>query len=568
VAIQDDHPVPKIIDFGVAKATAQHLTERTLFTELGVLIGTPEYMSPEQAEMGGLDIDTRTDVYALGVMLYELLTGALPFGHDELRRAGLMEIQRTIREKDPPRPSTRVTQLGPASSETAHRRHTDPARLASDLRGDLDWITMKALEKDRTRRYDTVMGLANDVQRHLQNEPVMASPPSTTYRVRKFARRHRFGVAGAATLVILLVTFATTMAVQAQRIARERDRANREAAAAKQVSDFLVGLFQVSDPSLARGRSVTAREILAAGAAKINQSLRDQPDVQARLQMTMGSVFDSLGLYEDGGPLLRQALDTRRRILGDDSPDTLEVMILLASHLWYEGKYSDAETLYSEVVDRRKRLLGERHPDTVAAYSHLATTYLMEGRLKEAEQFLVKVVGLQREVLGDDDGETLLSMNNLQGVYFRQKRYQEALPLALKVWEGRRRVSGNDHPLTLRASHNLATIYDALRRDAEAESLYLATIASERRVLGPSHDATARTMRRLGLMYQRQQRYPEAEPLLVEASAYFSNALGMRNADTEAVIGDVIALYEAWAKPDKAGEWRKKLTEATAKKTP
>jgi non-specific serine/threonine protein kinase/serine/threonine-protein kinase len=213
VTIQDDHPVPKIIDFGVAKATAQHLTERTLYTELGVMIGTPEYMSPEQAEMGGLDIDTRTDVYALGVILYELLTGALPFDRKALRQAGFAEIQRKIREEEPPRPSTRITQHGPASTEAAANRHTEPRRLASELRGDLDRVTMRALEKDRTRRYQTANALAADVRHHLNNKPVAAGPPSTVYLATKFVRRHRFGVAAAATLVLLLVVFGVTMAV-------------------------------------------------------------------------------------------------------------------------------------------------------------------------------------------------------------------------------------------------------------------------------------------------------------------------------------------------------------------
>jgi non-specific serine/threonine protein kinase/serine/threonine-protein kinase len=191
VTIQDDRPVPKIIDFGVAKATARQLTERSLFTELGILIGTPEYMSPEQAEMGVLDIDTRTDIYALGVLLYELLTGVLPFDSRELRQAGLSEIQRIIREKDPSRPSTRISRDGPGSTEAAKNRHTEPRRLVSELRGDLDWITMRALEKDRTRRYQTANALAMDVRRHLNDEPAAAGPPSASYRAIKFMRRHR-----------------------------------------------------------------------------------------------------------------------------------------------------------------------------------------------------------------------------------------------------------------------------------------------------------------------------------------------------------------------------------------
>ena len=221
------------------------------------MIGTPEYMSPEQAEMGGLDIDTRTDVYGLGVILYELLTGVLPFDRKALREAGFAEIQRTIREKEPPKPSTRITRLDQASTDAAAKRHTEPRRLASELRGDLDWVTMKALEKDRTRRCQTANALAADVRHHSIDEPVSAGPPSTVYGARKFVRRHRFDVAAAATLVLLLVAFGATMTVQARRIAAERDRANREAEAAKQVSGFLVGLFEVSKPSEKTANSIT-----------------------------------------------------------------------------------------------------------------------------------------------------------------------------------------------------------------------------------------------------------------------------------------------------------------------
>ncbi len=311
VAIQDDHPVPKIIDFGVAKATAQHLTERTLYTELGVMIGTPEYMSPEQAEMGGLDIDTRTDVYALGVILYELLTGALPIDRKEHRQAGFAEIQRTIREKEPPRPSTRITQLGPASTEAATNRHTEPRRLASELRGDLDWVTMRALEKDRTRRYQTANALAADVRHHLSNEPVSAGPPGTIYRAGKFVRRHRFGVAAAATVALLLVTLAATMTVQARRIARERDRANREAETAKQVSEFLVGMFETTNPFEGRGKDVPVGDVLDRGAQRIATELRGQPEVRAALMNTMGRVYYDLGVYDKAAELVEEALTYR-----------------------------------------------------------------------------------------------------------------------------------------------------------------------------------------------------------------------------------------------------------------
>ena len=285
------------------------------------MIGTPEYMSPEQAEMGGLDIDTRTDVYALGVMLYELLTGALPFDRKELRQAGFAEIQRIIREKEPPRPSTRITQLGPASTEAAANRHTEPRRLASELRGDLDWITMKALEKDRTRRYETAnraggrrpapseqrAGLAGPAEHGLPGEEVRAAAS-----VRRGGRSDRSCCCSSA--------FAVTMAVQAQRIARERDRANREAETAKQVSQFLVGMFETTNPFEGRGRNVPVGDVLDRGAQRIAAELHDQPEVRATLMDTMGRVYYDLGVYDRAAELVQEALDVPGAHMGSRQP--------------------------------------------------------------------------------------------------------------------------------------------------------------------------------------------------------------------------------------------------------
>jgi eukaryotic-like serine/threonine-protein kinase len=567
VTLQNDRPVPKIIDFGIAKATTQHLTDRTLFTELGVLVGTPEYMSPEQAELTGLDIDTRTDVYALGVLLYELLTGTLPFDRRTLRQKGLDEIRRVIREAEPPRPSTRVTDGGATSTEAARNRHTEPARLASQLRGDLDWVTMKALEKDRTRRYDTVQGLANDVRRHLRNEPVIAGPPGVTYRAGKFVRRHRFGVTAAAALVVLLVAFGVTMGLQARRIARERDRANREAATATQVSDFLVGLFAVSDPNEARGNALTAREILENGAQRIDKDLAGQPDIQAKLMATMGAAYTNLGLYDRAAPLLQQAVTTSRRLLGDDDPGTLATVTQLANLRWYQNQPNEAERLYLEVAERRRRVLGDEHADTLRSNDDLASVYVVQRRLDDAERLARKTLEVQRRTLGAEHPDTFYSMNILLAVYVRQERYGEAEPLGRALVEGQRRVLGKEHPDTLTNLHNLARVYSGLNRFREAEALYMEATEARRRVLGPLHPATVLSVTGLSKVYQKERRYAEAEAQLlpiVKALGAGSSRLHAQGVDLD-IARQLSELYAAWGKRQEAAEWRAKVQEGSGR---
>jgi len=557
VGVRDDRPYVKVIDFGVAKATTHTLTDRTLHTELGAFIGTPDYMSPEQAEFGGLDIDTRTDVYALGVILYELLTGTLPFDPKTLREQGLDEVRRTIRDVEPPRPSTRVTTAARSSSRVDSSAPTVVA-LARQLRGDLDWITMKALEKDRTRRYGSVSDLAADLRRHLDDAPVLASPPSATYRISKFVRRHRSGVAVAGALVLLLVVFAVVMTVQASRIARARDRASQEAATATQVSDFLVGLFKVSDPSEARGTTLTAREILAKGAQQLD-NLVDQPAVQARLQATIGDVYTGLGLYKDAQPLLTTALETRKRVVGPDNPDTLATANALANLYWYQGKYGEAESLYRDIVERRTRVLGADHPDTLRANYDLASLYAMQKRWEEFDRLSRDTLAKQRRALGDHHPDTLASLGNLESSYFARGRYEEALPVAIEVLESERRIFGEDHPKTLTSLHNLATVYDALGRYGEAEPLYLRAAKGKRRVLGVEHLGTAKTLDRLASMYMKQQRYSEAESAFLAAYSGYAKSVGGENPDTRRVIHSLAEMYVATSQPTKAAEWRAKL---------
>jgi len=611
VTVQDDRPVPKIIDFGVAKATTQHLTERTLFTELGVLIGTPEYMSPEQAELTGLDIDTRTDVYALGVLLYELLTGALPFDR-KLREQGLDAIRRTIRETEPARPSTRISQLGPISTEAARSRRTEPARLASELRGDLDWITMKALEKDRTRRYATANALGADLRRYLNQEPVSAGPPSAAYRARKFVGRHRFGVGAAAAVVLVLVAFAATMLVQAQRLARERDRANAEAgranleaAAARQVSDFLVGLFKVSDPSEARGNSVTAREILDKGVASIGGALADQPVAKGRLLHAMGEVYLSLGLYAEGQSLLEQALATRRGALGDEHRDTLESMSGLAAALFYRGNGPEAVALQRKALELQRRVLGELDKATLQSEVDLGAFLIQAGKLEEAELVCRAALQSSLRALGEEHEATVTALNNLGAALRRQGKLAEAEPYYRRSLKIGLRVLGDSAPLTLDAMANLGTLLDRQGNKSEAEQLLRRTLDARQRVLGATHPETMNSMNLLAVLLCSQQKYSEAQALFARALAGARSALteghprfhsfqanygeclarmgrygeaerllsdshsGLRGAKGEAdpgtqqAIRRLAALYDAWGKPDKAAEWRAKLTKGT-----
>ncbi len=539
VSLQGDRPVPKIIDFGVAKATGPRLTDKTIHTALGVLIGTPEYMSPEQAELTGLDIDTRTDVYALGVMLYELLTGALPFDSKELRSGNFDELRRKIREVEPPRPSTRVKTLGERSGEVAQRRQTEPGKLVSRLKGDLDWIVMKALEKDRTRRYGSPSELAAEITRHRQHQPVLAGPPSTAYRTGKFVRRHRFGVAVAAVAAVGLVVFSFTMAAQAARIAKERDRANREAEVSKRVSEFMTGLFQVSDPSEARGNTVTAREILDKGAEKIDKELADSPVIQAQLMHTMGHVYNRLGLDERGERLFERATEIRTHALGPEHPDTLVSRQSWGWVLYKRGRDTEAEQVLREVLEHQRRVRGDGHAETMRTMSALADVLVDRGKRVEAEELLAKALKTQRRVLGADHAETLRSMDSLAVLYVAQRRLDEAEALWREAYGIARRVLGPDHPVTLRAQYMLGNVYREEGHHEKAEALLREAIETMRHVLGVENPQTLGAMATLAGVLTGQGQLAQAESLDREILETRSRVLGPEHPNTLSSMNDL-----------------------------
>jgi non-specific serine/threonine protein kinase/serine/threonine-protein kinase len=533
--------VPKIIDFGLAKVTAQRLTDKTMFTELGVMMGTPEYMSPEQADQREQNIDTRTDVYSLGVILYQLLVGVLPFEVKALRAAGLEAILRVIREQEPPKPSTRIRSLGPASAESAEKRREEPRSFVRHLQGELDWITMKALEKDRARRYGSPAELGADIERHLRNEPVLAHPPSAGYRASKFVRRHRFGVAAAISGVVLLIGFAAAMGMQARRIAIERDRANRQAEAAQRVADFMKGMFKVSDPSEARGNSITAREILDNASKQIDTGLAKDPETQAQLMDVMGEVYESLGLYPRAQPLLEHALDIQRRVHGPRNPETLKAADDLAWLLLEEGHYAEAEKLGRETLDIRRQVSGPEHPDTLKTINHLAVTLGKEGRFAESEKMQRELLDIQRRVLGPEHPDTLKTIINLANTLRNEGRYAESEKMQRELLDSERRVLGPEHPNTLKTINNLALNLAKEGKDhyAEAEILQREVLDTQRRVLGPEHPDTLKTTNNLAITLGKEGRYAEAEKMQRELLEVQRRVLGPEHPDTLLAINNL-----------------------------
>jgi non-specific serine/threonine protein kinase/serine/threonine-protein kinase len=407
---QDGRRVPKIIDFGVAKAISQKLTETTMFTQMGALLGTPEYMSPEQADMTGDDVDTRTDVYAIGVILYRLLVGSLPFDREHLWQAGFEGIRRIIREEEPPKPSTRFSAQGAESVTAAHARRTEPPALRRRLQGDLDWITMKALEKDRARRYASPLDLAGDIGRYLALEPVLASPPSPGYRARKFVRRHRAGVAATALAAVLLSGFAVTAAVQARSIARERDRAEAEAAKTLAMNDFLAGTLSSADPWSGGGRDVTVVQALGAAADRIGTAFAGQPEVEASMRTVLGQTYLGLGRLDPAREQLGLAAELRAGQEDADPADLARLRSIEAKLAQESAAYEQAVASAAEAARLLRGHGAGRPDDLLEAYQLQTRNLLFAQRYAEAESVLALSEDLAPGIRGD---RRILAAENL-----------------------------------------------------------------------------------------------------------------------------------------------------------
>ena len=618
VSTQDGKAHAKVIDFGIAKATQSKLTEKTLFTEHRQLIGTPEYMSPEQAE-GSMDIDTRTDVYSLGVLLYELLTGSTPFSSRELRSVAYAEIQRIIREVDPPKPSTRLSDNSDTLASVAAKRQIEPKRLGTVVRGELDWIVMKALEKDRQRRYESPSDLGAEIRRYLNGEAVIAAPPGAVYRLRKFVRRNKGPVAAGVALGVSLLAGIVGTTWQA-RIAylREQDaiRAGQEAIAARDaeraraaeltlVSDFQGTMLTQLDPRIG-GRRLTddviarytkslessgisdgerVREldefrvrwgkinatdvsaahiddtILKPAVQEIDRTFAKQPVVNAQLRQAVANVYASLGLYDQALPLIQAALATRRKELGEDHPDTLNSLDRLCNLLVWQRKIPEAATGFRETLERRRRTLGEEHPDTLGSLGNMGVVAWAEGDLAKTETIYRDVVEKMKRVLGPEDKVTLKFATNLGLALKMRGKYGEAETVVRDALDVRRRVLGNEHPETVDSIMMLSTILAAERKMEEADVLYKDALESSRRVWGEEHPDTLRALDNYANFLMRQKKYAAAEASLRDVISKSRRSIGADNPDT---LQSVITLGRALNGQRKFSESLALLTSAEA----
>jgi tetratricopeptide (TPR) repeat protein len=573
VVRQDGEAVPKIIDFGIAKATESRLTERTLVTEFAQLIGTPAYMSPEQLDFARADIDTRSDVYALGVMLYELLTGSTPFANAELLRGGFDAMRRTIREQEPPRPSAAVGGLDATTlGAIALARRLEPARLAARLRGELDWIVMRCLEKDRARRYPTASALGDDVRHHLLHEPVTAAAPGGFYMFKKFARRHRAAFASGLAFAILLVVAAGVSAWLAARATRaehlaqahlraeadaramaEREsaraqvaekKARDEAARATAINDFLQNdiLLQAA-PGNQPDRNLTVRAAVDAAARRVEWKFVDQPMVALALRETLALTYLRLGEYESAAIHFDYAIALSRQHRGPEHLGTLNLLAQRVDLLRLQGKTAEAEKHARELLDVLRRVRGPEADETVSLMHQIAALLLEEGRAAEAEPLMLSVVAAHQRSRGAEDALTLNARNTLANVLFELGRDEEAEALHRQLFQIRLRQGG---PENLDATYSMSGIASVLRRLGrfnEAIDLQRRVVEIRRRMQGDEHPDTLGAENNLALTLSDSGRSAEAVSLAATVLAARRRTLGTEHPGSLVTANVLAVIY-------------------------
>jgi tetratricopeptide (TPR) repeat protein len=518
----------------VAKATEFSLTDLSL-ADTGAIVGTPTYMSPEQADPSSMDIDTRTDIYALGVILYELLTGSPPIDAKSFKKGGFLEMLRMVREVDPPSPSTRLSKAEDLPGIAASRG-LEPAQLRRALRGDLDWIVMKALEKDRTRRYETANGFAADILRHLASEPVVAAPPGRAYRIRKFVRKHRGAVIAASLvgLALLAGTVGTTLGL-IEANARRR-QAETNLAFATKGNEILRSVFEGLDPfdanyaTMGEFRSAL-RESLKKAVRELEGAAIGDPVIVAGMQTRLGRSLTSLGEAPDAIVVLTKAVETRRARLGPDHLDTLTSVHDLAMAYLQSGNTDLAVPLFEQALRLLRAKLGPDHTQTLASMNDLAVAYEKAGKLDLAVPVHEESLRIHRAKLGPDHLDTLNSMNNLAVAYLQTRKLDLAVPLFEEALRHRAKLEP-DNPHTLNIRNNLGVAYELSGKLDLAVPLFEELLRLRRAKFGPDDPGTLYAMHNLAAVYEKAERSELALPLFEEALRFRRTRLGLDHPDT------------------------------------